>query len=154
MPFLPRFGLRLFLPASMDKVQYFGFGPYESYVDKRQASSRHLYSTTVKAMHEPYLKPQENGSHYGCTYVQLAGPAARLHVTGDSFSFSASPYTQEELTGKAHAYEIEPCGSTVVCLDAMMAGIGSNSCGPELDKKYHTGTRADFSWTIVPEKIC
>ena len=154
MPFLPRFGLRLFLPASMDKVQYFGFGPCESYVDKRQASSRHLYSTTVKAMHENYLKPQENGSHYGCTYVQLAGPAARLHVTGESFSFSASPYTQEELTGKAHAYEIEPCGSAVVCLDAMMAGIGSNSCGPELDKKYHTGTRADFSWTIVPEKIC
>ena len=153
MPFLPRFGLRLFLPGSMDKVQYFGFGPYESYVDKRQASSKHLYSTSVKAMHENYLKPQENGSHYDCSYVQIAGPAARLNVLGEGFSFSASPYTQEELTSKMHAYEIEPCGSTVVCLDAMMAGIGSNSCGPVLDEKYHTGNQVDFSWTLVPETV-
>ena len=153
MAFLPRFGLRLFLPASMNNVQYFGFGPYESYIDKRQASSKHLYSTSVKAMHENYLKPQENGSHWDCSFVQVAGPAARLSVTGESFSFSASPYTQEELTKKAHAFEIEPCGSTVVCLDALIAGIGSNSCGPVLDEKYRTAKKIDFCWTIVPEKI-
>ena len=154
MPFLPRFGLRLFLPACMDKVQYFGFGPYESYIDKRRASSKHLYSTSVKAMHENYLKPQENGSHYDCSCVQVSGPVVRMTVTGESFSFSASPYTQEELTQKAHAYEIEPCGSTVLCVDAMLAGIGSNSCGPELMEKYRTGTKADFTWTFTPEKIC
>ncbi len=153
MAFLPRFGLRMFLPGCMDKVEYFGYGPYESYIDKRQASCRHLYSASVKAMHENYLKPQENGSHYGCSYVQVAGPAARVSVTGEGFSFSASPYTQEELTHKRHAYEIEPCGSTVVCLDALLAGIGSNSCGPELDEKYRTGKKIDFSWTITPEKI-
>ena len=151
MPFLPRFGLRMFLPVCMNQVQYFGFGPYESYVDKRQASCKHLYSTSVKAMHEHYLKPQENGSHYDCSYAQISGSDARLTVTGESFSFSASPYTQEELTKKEHAYEIESSGSTVVCLDALMAGIGSNSCGPELMEKYRTGTKIDFSWTIVPE---
>ena len=122
-------------------------------MDKRQASSKHLYSASVKAMHENYLKPQENGSHYDCSYVQIAGPAARVSVLGEGFSFSASPYTQEELTSKMHAYEIEPCGSTVVCLDAMMAGIGSNSCGPVLDEKYHTGKHVDFRWTIVPETV-
>ena len=153
MPFLPRFGLRAFLPACMDKVQYFGYGPYESYVDKRRASSKHLYSTGVKAMHENYLKPQENGSHYDCSCVQVYGPTARLTVTGESFSFSASPYTQEELTGKAHAYEIEPCGSTVLCVDALLAGIGSNSCGPQLDEKYRPGTKVDFTWTFIPENL-
>ena len=153
MPFLPRFGLRAFLPACMDKVQYFGYGPYESYVDKRQASSKHLYGASVKAMHESYLKPQENGSHYDCSCVQVSGPAARLSVTGESFSFSASAYTQEELTSKAHAYEIEPSGSTVLCVDAMLAGIGSNSCGPQLDEKYRPGTKVDFSWTFTPENL-
>ena len=153
MPFLPRFGLRMFLPGSMDKVQYFGFGPYESYIDKRQASCKHLYSTSVKAMHENYLKPQENGSHWDCSYVQIAGPAARLNVIGESFSFSASPYTQEELTQKAHAFEIEPCSSTVVCLDALMAGIGSNSCGPALDEKYRTASHVGFHCTLIPECI-
>ena len=150
MPFLPRFGLRMFLPKAMDKAEYFGFGPYESYIDKRQASSKHLYSASVKAMHEDYLKPQENGSHWGCTYVRLSGPDAGVSVTGDGFSFSASRYTQEELTDKAHAFELEPCGSTVLCLDALMAGIGSNSCGPELLEQYRTGRKIDFSLTIAP----
>jgi len=153
MPFLPRFGLRMFLPACMSKVDYFGFGPYESYIDKRRASSQHLYHTTVKAMHEEYLKPQENGSHYDCTFVCVEGPSARMHVTGESFSFSASPYTQEELTEKAHAFELAPCGSTVLCVDAMTAGIGSNSCGPQLDEQYRTGTKIDFRCTFTPEYL-
>ncbi len=153
MPFLPRFGLRAFLPAAMDRVEYFGYGPYESYTDKRQASTKHLYATTVKALHEDYLKPQENGSHHDCSYVQVSGPAARLHVSGESFSFNASRYTQEELTAKKHAFEIEPCGSTVLCVDALFAGIGSNSCGPELDEKYRPGTEIDFRCTFTPEVI-
>jgi len=153
MPFLPRFGLRMFLPGCMSQVQYFGYGPYESYLDKHQASSKHLYASTVKAMHEDYLKPQENGSHHDCSYVQVSGPAARLTVTGESFSFNVSCYTQEELTRKAHSFEIEPCGSTVLCVDAMVAGIGSNSCGPELDQKYRTGTSVDFRCTFTPENL-
>ena len=153
MPFLPRFGLRMFLRSCMNKVDYFGYGPFESYVDKRQASCKHLYHTTVKAMHEDYLKPQENGSHHDCSFVQISGPAARLNITGNSFSFNASPYTQEELTAKAHSFELETCGSTVLCVDAMVAGIGSNSCGPQLSEQYRTGTHIDFSCTFTPEAI-
>jgi len=152
MPFLPRFGLRLFLAKCMTNVEYFGYGPYESYVDKRRASSKHLYKSNIFQMHENYLKPQENGSHHDCSYVRVAG-AAGLTVTGKSFSFNASPYTQEELTSKKHSYELEPCGSTVLCVDAMLAGIGSNSCGPQLLEKYQTGTKVDFSCTFTPENI-
>lgn len=54
----------------------------------------------------------------------------------NTFSFNASAYTQEELTAKAHSYELEECGSTVLCLDYVQSGIGSNSCGPELSEKY------------------
>ena len=52
------------------------------------------------------------------------------------FSFNASEYTQEELTEKEHNFELQPCGSTVVCIDYAQNGIGSNSCGPELQSKY------------------
>ena len=153
LPFLPRFGLRMFLPKCMTNVEYFGYGPYESYLDKRQASCKHLYRNTVKGLHEDYLKPQENGSHHDCTYLQISGPAVRLNVTGESFSFNASRFTQEELTKKAHAFELEPCGSTVLCVDALVAGIGSNSCGPQLDPKYRPGKKIDFACTFTPENI-
>ena len=47
-----------------------------------------------------------------------------------------SEYTEEELAGKRHNFELEKCTDNVICIDYKMAGVGSNSCGPELNKKY------------------
>ncbi len=147
-PFLPRFGLRLFLPKAMDQVSYFGYGPYESYIDKRRSSFRGLYAANAADMHEDYLKPQENGSHYDCTLLQVADDESTLQVTGESFSFSASPYTQEELTNKKHNFELEKCGATVLCVDGYQSGIGSGSCGPELAPEYRIPEEMHFKCTI------
>lgn len=147
-PFLPRFGLRLFLPKAMDQVTYFGYGPYESYIDKHQASFRNLYAANVHELHEDYLKPQENGSHYDCSFLSVASDACTLQVTGDSFSFNASPYTQEELTHKPHNFELEKAGCTVLCVDGATSGIGSNSCGPELAPEYQIPEDMHFSCTF------
>ena len=88
-------------------------------------------------MHEDYLRPQENGSHTDCDYLILKGQENTFAAAGErTFSFNVSPYTQEELTAKRHSYELQPCGSTVVCLDYVQNGIGSNSCGPELSEQY------------------
>ena len=136
-PMLPRFGLRLFLDKEFTDVTYSGIGPAESYVDKRQAGYHGVFQTTVEEMHEDYLRPQENGSHTDCDYVKLSNKDQSIYAVSDlTFSFNASVYTQEELTNKAHSYELENCGSTVLCLDYAQNGIGSNSCGPELSKKY------------------
>lgn len=137
LPYLPRFGLRMMLSKAFDTANYFGYGPHESYVDKHQASYRDFFSRAVADLHEDYHKPQENGSHCGCQYLGLHHPDGyHLEVFGDQFSFNASPYTQEELASKAH--DFEPCesGYTVLCLDSMMSGIGSNSCGPVLADQY------------------
>ncbi len=132
-PVLPRFGLRLFLAKELDQVSYYGLGPCESYPDKCRASSHGIYRARVRELHEDYIRPQENGSHTGCAYVTLSqGSRGLMAVSGKSFSFNASVYTQEELEKKAHNYELEPCGSTVLCLDYAQNGIGSNSCGPEV----------------------
>ena len=64
-PFLPRFGIRLFLKKDFEQVSYYGYGPNESYIDKRRASWLDRFEDTVSGMHEDYLMPQENGSHYG-----------------------------------------------------------------------------------------
>ncbi len=149
-PALPRFGLRMMLPESMQEAEYFGCGPYESYADKHRASFRHLYRATVTDMHEDYLKPQENGSHHDCSYLQLTDDQGGLRVTGTGFSFSASPYTQEELTQKRHAYELEKSGYTVLCVDAFQNGIGSNSCGPTLNKAYESPAVIQMNVTLSP----
>ena len=147
-PFLPRFGLRMFLPREMEHVSYFGFGPNESYIDKHRSSFRSLYSTTVSALHEDYLKPQENGSHYSCSLLRVSDQDLTLQVSGSSFCFNASHYTAEELTGKAHNFELEPCNATIVCVDAYQSGMGSNSCGPQLAHPYQVPEEMHFSCRI------
>ena len=67
------------------------------------------------------------------------------------FAVNVSPYTQEELAKKAHAYELEPCGETVWCLDVQQSGVGSNSCGPELLKAYRLdAAQLHFALTLAP----
>lgn len=137
LTFLPRFGIRLFVPKKFDRVDYFGYGPYESYVDKHQASYIGNFSSLISDMHEDYVRPQENSSHYGCKYMTLRSDAVKVQFdAGEDFSFNASEYTQEELSSKRHNYELEKCEDNVICVDYKMAGVGSNSCGPMLAEKY------------------
>lgn len=152
-PELPRFGLRLFLDKTFEQAAYCGMGPMESYVDKCQAASYGLYTTFVSLLHEDYIRPQENGSHCGCDYVTLENGDLAFTALGEkSFSFNASRYTQEELTQKAHNYELDESGSTVLCLDYRQNGIGSNSCGPELLEQYRLDEKTfTFETTLIIE---
>lgn len=151
-PELPRFGLRLFLPKEMGQVSWYGMGPHECYRDKCRSTSHGLYHNVVSWMHEDYIRPQENGSRCDCDYVVVRGEHRSLTaVSAQPFSFNASPYTQEELTEKAHNYELAPCGSTVLCLDHAQNGIGSASCGPELLDWYKLNEQEfRFVITLVP----
>ncbi|MBS6999088.1 MAG: DUF4981 domain-containing protein [Lachnospiraceae bacterium] len=155
-PMLPRFGLRLFLDKHMDNVKYYGMGPTESYCDKHRASSHGIYSANVKDLHEDYIKPQENGSHYDCAYVNVEGNSYKLAALSEkAFSFNASVYTQEELTAKKHNFELQPSANTVLCLDYAQNGIGSNSCGPELAEQYRLDSKEfEFSIRLIPYKNC
>lgn len=159
-PMLPRFGVRIILKKDMRNVSYIGMGPYESYVDKHHASWHGSFSASIDAMHEDYIMPQENGSHFDCNYVQISSlgendsktDMSAHSITATSavpFSMNASPYTADELTNAAHNYELPESGKSVLCIDYRQNGIGSNSCGPELDKKYRFDEDEwEFGFTI------
>lgn len=135
-PYLPRFGVRMFLSKEFEDVCYKGYGPYESYIDKRRSSYYDKFTTKVSDMHVDYIRPQETGSHYGCSYVSIGDDLNEINVSGADFVFNASHYTQEMLADTPHNFEIEESGYTVLCLDSHMSGIGSGSCGPHLIEKY------------------
>ena len=151
-PDLPRFGIRMFLNKKMDEITYFGMGPQESYRDKHQASCHGLFRSKVAQMHEDYIRPQENGSHYDCDYVELTnGQCGIAAVSKNPFSFNASVYTQEELERVSHNYELKESDSTVFCMDYAMNGIGSNSCGPDVMDKYRFDEEAfQFQFELIP----
>lgn len=151
-PDLPRFGVRMFLDKKLSDARYFGMGPQESYRDKHQAASHSLYRANVGDLHEDYIRPQENGSHYDCEYVELNNSRYGIVASAEkAFSFNASYYTQEELEKKTHNYELTESDSMVFCVDYALNGIGSNSCGPVvLDQYRFNDVLFRFQFTLVP----
>ena len=151
-PDLPRFGVRMFLDKKLSAVRYFGMGPQESYCDKHQAASHGLYRADVGDLHEDYIRPQENGSHYDCEYVELNNSRYGIVASAEkAFSFNASYYTQEELEKKTHNYELTESDSVVFCVDYALNGIGSNSCGPVVLEQYRfDDVLFRFQFTLIP----
>ena len=113
---------------------------HESYIDKRRASYLGKFTSRVCDLHEDYMRPQENGSHYHCEYVSVADDSRKLTVYNEQpISFNLSEYTEEELTTKGHNYELEKSGYTVFCIDYRQSGIGSGSCGYSAGKRISSG---------------
>lgn len=149
--YLPRFGIRLFLRQDMDQLEYLGYGPRESYVDKRNAAKYGRYYSTVEKQYECCIRPQESGSHYGCETLTISNAEDSLTVVCDqNFSFSYLTYTQEELEGKKHDWELERAATNVLCVDYKMTGVGSQSCGPEISEEYKLSEKTiDFKIALT-----
>lgn len=135
--FLPRIGLKTVLARDYDKIEFYGYGPQESYIDKRFACGKDIFETTVRDSFVHYIKPQENGSHYGTGYAEISNGINTVRLqSAAGFSFCASPYSVETLAKTAHDDELPPFGDTYLYADYYMSGIGSNSCGPALASRY------------------
>jgi beta-galactosidase/beta-glucuronidase len=132
LPPLPRLGLQLRLPDTLDQLAWFGRGPHESYVDKQESARLGVYAGAVQAQYVPYVKPQENGNKsdvrwaavtdaYGLGLLAVGMP--RLHV-------SAHHYTPEDFAAARHTFELTRRDETILHLDTAHNGLGSQSCGP------------------------
>ena len=159
IPMLPRFGIEFKMPSDCEYIKYFGKGPYESYIDKCKASRLATFATTATDNFEHYVRPQENMAHIDSRWVEIANNAGRgLMATNtadnESFSFNCSHFTAEMLTKTAHDFELEPLEDTVVYLDYRHTGIGSNSCGPQLDERWRFSEKSfSFSVRLIPVQI-
>ena len=156
MPFLPRLGFIFELKPGYEELTYFGRGPIESYQDKRNASRQGVFSDTVTNHFEHYVRPQENMAHADTQWITLKNESDR-HVsvvaTDRAFSFNCSHFTPNALTVAAHDYELVASENTVVCVDYMQSGIGSNSCGPNLIYEYRLDKpEYSFSFRLLFDK--
>ncbi len=145
-PFLPRFGLRLFLaPEPHQKFTYFGYGPGGSYIDFHHSQRKDRFTASVTD-YEPFIRPQENRSHWDTEWVEIGGMT--VQAVQKTFSFNASCYSQEQLEATKHDYELVPEEQTILCLDAKMSGLGSGSCGPQLAPEYQLDEK-EFSFGFM-----
>ncbi len=133
--YVPRIGLEFAVEKKYSAIRYTGFGPSESYVDKRLASAYGTYESTPQKEYFPWIKPQESGSHWGSTQLIIKNCC---NITAEQpFSFSVLPYSTKQLQTAKHHFELPRSTATYVNLDVAMSGVGSASCGTCLDEHFH-----------------
>lgn len=137
LPDLPRVGVRMILPKGFEQFEWFGRGPFETYIDRKCAGVVRHHVSTVKDQYVPYILPQEHGNLTDVRSLRLASRRASLTIlTDDSIEASASHYPQEILTPAFHTYDLTPDPRTFVCLDVQQRGLGGASCGPDTLPQY------------------
>ena len=132
----PRFGFEFGVDKTYQHFAFVGYGKTESYVDKHVACEYGYFESTVKENYDyNYVRPQESGSHYASKYLGING---LFSLTAEKpFSFSVNPYTTRQIWDAKHNFELPKNGFVNnVCVDLAMRGVGSHSCGPELNEKY------------------
>ncbi len=144
--FLPRAGLRFALKG-VKEFTYCGYGPYESYIDKHLASEYGEYRTAVEREYFHYVKPQESGSHFSATKIELDNG---MTITAEKpFSFSILPYSLEQLISARHDFELPESDAAYISLDIAMCGVGTSSCGPELAEPYRIAKEGTNNFRIL-----
>ncbi len=152
--YLPRFGLRTSVDKSLNTVEYFGFGPFESYVDKHNACYKGRFKNKVEnEIPYEYIVPQECGNHYdtkwGCVYGEDG--VGLMFRSKDGIGLSVLPYSQEELQAAKHKFELPKSTATHICVDYKQSGVGSNACGPVLPDEYRVNDKKfTFNLEILP----
>jgi beta-galactosidase len=136
---LPRLGLRLAVPASLGRAEWFGRGPGEAYADTRRAARIGRFAMTVDDLQTPYVRPQENGSRTEVRWATLTDEAGSgLRFEGaPTFEFTARRWTTEDLDAARHTVDLTPRDAVYVNLDLAQHGIGTASCGPGVLPQYY-----------------
>ncbi|MBR2889245.1 MAG: glycoside hydrolase family 2 [Oscillospiraceae bacterium] len=144
---LPRLGYEFTLPEENSVFTYYGCGPSESYRDLCHAGAVGLHISTADREYVPYVRPQEHGNHTAVKLLCIGD----LEFTAENMEICVSQYSSAALTKAEHTDELASDGRTHLRIDYKVSGLGSNSCGPELEKPYRLDEKElTFRFTLRP----
>lgn len=126
------------LSSELEKLHWFGHGPHENYVDRKDSCPLGLWSSTVSHQYVPYPRPQETGNKEGIRWLALTDDAGSgiVVVADEPFAASALHFTVNDLASASHAYQLQPRSEVILSLDARQCGLGNSSCGPGVLKRF------------------
>ena len=137
---LPRMGYEFSLPEEVSDFAYYANGPFESYRDLCHAGRIGLFESSADKEYVHYVRPQEHGNHTSARWLQIGD----LEFTAEEMEFNVSRFSTAALTKAEHTDELVTDGKTHLRIDYKVSGIGSNSCGPELEKPYRLAEKEVF----------
>lgn len=155
---VPRIGFKFEMPTRMEQFTWFGRGPWDSYVDRKEACFPDVYTSTVSDQYTEYVKPQEHGTKQEVRWLAITNTEGMglMVVAPEQMAASALHWRPEDNytnrnTRAKHPYEFKKTNTTVVNLDARTRGLGNASCGPDVLKKYELyASDTKFRFMLIP----
>ncbi len=145
---LPRFGMEWTLPGESSRFTYYGCGPAESYRDMCHAGYVGIHESDAAGEYVRYVRPQEHGNH---TAVKMLRIGELEFLADPEMEINVSRYSCGALLAAEHTDELHPDGNTHLRIDYKVSGIGSNSCGPALERPYRLEEKQiDFRFRVRP----
>lgn len=131
---LPRYGLRMSLPAGLEQVKWYGRGPFENYPDRKSSAFIGAYTKSVTDMEEEhYVHAQSMGARQDVRWLEVANGAGKgIRITArDTLGFSILHHTDETLWKAGHDFKLPGLRrpEAYLSLDCAQTGLGNASCG-------------------------
>ena len=155
-PVLPKFGMRMRLPADMTQIEYYGRGPWENYPDRKRSAFIGRYKMPLSEFETEYIHPQDNGCRTDVRWFNIANGKNTLHIEGlQPLCIRAWDYGEEDLEGAAHPHEIQRGRFVNLNIDLNVHGVGGiDTWGQRTlpqytidgNKPYHYGFILDLNY--------
>ena len=151
-----RFGMQLQMPRSFDKVEYYGRGPIENYIDRNSNTDLGIYRQSVAEQFYSYIRPQETGTKSDIRWWKTFNTAGRgiQVVAAEPFSASTLHYTIESLDEglskqQGHSPEVEEADLTNFCIDKIQAGLGCENSWGRIARPEYQVPYKDYEFTFI-----
>ena len=156
LPLLPKFGMTAGLAKRFGAIRWYGRGPHETYWDRKASGEIAIHERPLEAFIHPYVRPQDNANRTDTRWVTFAdarGAGLKVTAVGEPISFSAWPYTMDDLEAATHDYELPRRDTITVHLDHKVHGVGGdNSWGARTHREYTLpgGKPYAYAFTLEP----
>ncbi len=150
-----RFGLKMQMPADMAQSVFYGRGPVENYIDRKESQPVGIYKQTADQQFFPYIRPQETGTKSDIRWWSQTGKDGNgLQITASSlFSASALRYDVMDLDDgddkeQRHVQDLKKSPYTVLCFDLMQHGLGGENSWKAWPLPQHRMEYKDMTFQV------
>lgn len=158
---LLRMGNDLLLPKTLNTLQWYGRGPWESYSDRKSSAMVGIYKGSVQDQYHPYVRPQESGNKTDVHWAQVTnnkGVGIKVLYADSLLNVKALPYSWQQLypspeKAQEHSELLEPGPYTYFDVDLLQMGVAGIDSWYSLPLEQYIPAFKDYSYSYYIEPV-
>ena len=153
IPLIPKFGMRMRLPAEYDRIRYYGRGPWENYPDRKRSSLLGIYEMPLSEYETEYVHPQDNGNRCDVRWFEIGseGTAPSIRIEGcQPLCIRVWDYGEEDLEGAMHPVDVTRGRFVNLNIDLSVHGVGgADTWGKRTLPKYTIDGNKPYQYGFI-----